>query len=829
MKMKKYIILSIAVMCSAMLSGQILSFSGINAQAGGESVFLDVTTNFSEEVYAGGQNTGKGLVFPTVDLTKFEFITRKLDGATFPTFFNGMIVYNRATGTTPTTGARSSTATDVKPGFYYFYNPDGLKKYESTGNPTAAIATGVWKQLGSSGDGSSSADIDNVIGLRGITIGGTDTLEIGLPTGKEGQILVFENTYSKQLDILFKQLANTTNKDEQFDLMQQIVQLDALIKAGKGDEWVAVDPEYLAGDSVFVERMTQELYNDEHLVRMIDSLAQLIREGNFDISEFIQQIVNEITQEIYITQMGDSLAYYFSETVLGDTIANYLLGSDTYITNLLDTLMAYLDDTNTLYKAGYGLRLYKTTFSVNFKQVADSLTSEPYITQFGDSLVNNNKFITNLIDTLVNNSTFVTNLGDEITNVLYDDIHIKQMLDSIGNVLADALINGETNTEVNNFITEIVNQISQDQYITQLGDSVAYYFSETALRDTISKYLLGSETYITNLIDTLRAALQDDENTLYSAGYGLNLDGTVFSANIGQIADSLTSEPYITQFGDSLINNNKFITNLIDTLVNNSTFVTNLGDEITNVLYDDIHIKQLLDSIGNVLADALINGDTNTEVNNFITEVVNQITQQQYITQINDSVAYYFSETSLSDTVLNYVTSRLGDIINLNYTQLGDSIAYYFSETKLGDTILQLITNGDLLPPATDGQTLIFNGTTNKWEAGNPNKGETIWLPSTSFPWGSVGEEITVDMFDVYSKAFKSTATYGSKYYSSTGSVLNVPFHTTDVKESFHYVITDYDDSAIEIMSVTPAGGLKYKIKAVNSGDAWINILLVRK
>jgi hypothetical protein len=105
----------------------------------GSSVFLDASTNFSSE--AGmPNNQGKGMVIPSVDLVNFEFNLTLADGITFPTYFDGMMVYNRATGTTLNTGDRPSTATAVTPGFYYFSNPDGA----TNGN----ITDGVWTPMG---------------------------------------------------------------------------------------------------------------------------------------------------------------------------------------------------------------------------------------------------------------------------------------------------------------------------------------------------------------------------------------------------------------------------------------------------------------------------------------------------------------------------------------------------------------------------------------------------------------------------------------------------------------------------------------------------------
>jgi hypothetical protein len=111
--------------------------SGIN----NSNVILDGSTSFSTEAGAGDY-VGKGIIIPSVDLVNFEFDLSLADGSTFPTFFDGMIVYNNATGTTLTTGDRSDTATPVVPGYYYFSNPDGYNNQE--------VTSGKWLRLGGS-------------------------------------------------------------------------------------------------------------------------------------------------------------------------------------------------------------------------------------------------------------------------------------------------------------------------------------------------------------------------------------------------------------------------------------------------------------------------------------------------------------------------------------------------------------------------------------------------------------------------------------------------------------------------------------------------------
>ncbi|MGG5208546.1 hypothetical protein ACQWU4_06325 [Chryseobacterium sp. MIQD13] len=118
---------------------QVLTNQPTNATITNSNVLLDGSTNFSTE--SGAQPyVGKGVIIPSVDLVNFQFDLTLADSVTFPTYFDGMLVYNNATGNTLTTGNRSSTATAVTPGYYYFYNPNGA----SNGNVTA----GVWRPVG---------------------------------------------------------------------------------------------------------------------------------------------------------------------------------------------------------------------------------------------------------------------------------------------------------------------------------------------------------------------------------------------------------------------------------------------------------------------------------------------------------------------------------------------------------------------------------------------------------------------------------------------------------------------------------------------------------
>ena len=133
--MKKFIFLAILVAMTFFSSkAQVYSFGNYEGSLQGENAFLDPSFSYSDD-----PNNAKGLIFPTVDLVNFEFIiTGYATDFAFTHWFNGMVVYNTATGKTKTAGNRSSTETQVEPGFYYFYNPNATN-----------VNTGEWLPLGS--------------------------------------------------------------------------------------------------------------------------------------------------------------------------------------------------------------------------------------------------------------------------------------------------------------------------------------------------------------------------------------------------------------------------------------------------------------------------------------------------------------------------------------------------------------------------------------------------------------------------------------------------------------------------------------------------------
>jgi hypothetical protein len=133
--MKNIILIATILIFAFKVNAQVLSNGTVVPSINAENPFLDASTFF--DISIDPSNSGKGLVFPRANLTTFTFKTDMLDGALFPTAFDGMIVYNAVAGKTPLTGSGIGNQ-DVVAGFYYFSNPGA----------TTDVSNGVWLPLG---------------------------------------------------------------------------------------------------------------------------------------------------------------------------------------------------------------------------------------------------------------------------------------------------------------------------------------------------------------------------------------------------------------------------------------------------------------------------------------------------------------------------------------------------------------------------------------------------------------------------------------------------------------------------------------------------------
>lgn len=139
---KTIIILGAFLLFTINLTAQVYSNSALQTNITDSNAFLDASSNFNHSAN-GSHSLGKGLVFPDTDLTQFEFDLTLADGIYFPSYFDGMVVYNSGNGVTRTGGNNPIAASTVTPGFYYFSNPEGYTN--------ASISEGVWLPLGGGG------------------------------------------------------------------------------------------------------------------------------------------------------------------------------------------------------------------------------------------------------------------------------------------------------------------------------------------------------------------------------------------------------------------------------------------------------------------------------------------------------------------------------------------------------------------------------------------------------------------------------------------------------------------------------------------------------
>jgi hypothetical protein len=211
----KFILPAFFLLFGVTIQGQISLSHSPNIDISGSSVFLDASTLFSPE--AGSPNsTGKGLVVPGVDLVNFQFELALADGITFPSYFDGMIVYNRSTGSTLTSGNRPSTATAVTPGFYYFSNPNGATNGNVTGGVWTAMAGATAKDVTSTEIALST----KINGAQLYAINGTFTasgtspsVSVTVPSGMTGyySLITYQNGKTFRREIYSFDTASSTN------------------------------------------------------------------------------------------------------------------------------------------------------------------------------------------------------------------------------------------------------------------------------------------------------------------------------------------------------------------------------------------------------------------------------------------------------------------------------------------------------------------------------------------------------------------------------------------------------------------------------------------
>ncbi len=137
--MKKLLIIAVCGFSLSNVFAQVRAIGGTPSAVTTSSAFLDASSN---STYATSSNSGKGIVFPRVDLSNFNsFLGVNGSSSSFRTRYDGFVVYN--TASTGVAGV-GSTQGNLTPGFWYYDN--------STADVgTGSISGGTWKPLGAAG------------------------------------------------------------------------------------------------------------------------------------------------------------------------------------------------------------------------------------------------------------------------------------------------------------------------------------------------------------------------------------------------------------------------------------------------------------------------------------------------------------------------------------------------------------------------------------------------------------------------------------------------------------------------------------------------------
>jgi len=123
------------------LNAQIVQSEASNTVGSSSMAFIDGSSSGG---YAAFRGAGKGILFPSTDLTNINaadvFDSGTVGTSTYnPNYYDGLVVYN--TGTGSVIGEMGTGSPDVAPGFYYYANPNRTAWDGGTWTPLGGGAT----------------------------------------------------------------------------------------------------------------------------------------------------------------------------------------------------------------------------------------------------------------------------------------------------------------------------------------------------------------------------------------------------------------------------------------------------------------------------------------------------------------------------------------------------------------------------------------------------------------------------------------------------------------------------------------------------------------
>ncbi|WP_294333278.1 hypothetical protein [uncultured Chryseobacterium sp.] len=149
--------------------------NAVNSSVSNSPEFIDASSNTAVN---GSANIGKGLIFPRVDLSALASFPGVISGIpnSFPTRFDGMIVYNTAASGVAGVGSTMGTLT---PGFWYYENK------------SLSVNGGQWKPIGGNtlGIPSGSATTGSVIAVNGQLTVAQLSADFSIPTAITPQMI----------------------------------------------------------------------------------------------------------------------------------------------------------------------------------------------------------------------------------------------------------------------------------------------------------------------------------------------------------------------------------------------------------------------------------------------------------------------------------------------------------------------------------------------------------------------------------------------------------------------------------------------------------------
>lgn len=151
-----------------MVNAQVTTNGNTAADLFDTNYFLDASL-FNNK---SDKSIGKLLGFPQTDLKTFEFNLDVVTNDIVSSGFDGVVVYNTATGKTGNNPTTQGIQVDIEPGFYYFYNPNGAANQ--------SVEEGKWVRIG--GGASTSVATGNVATGTFNHDGGTKAILGNMPT-----------------------------------------------------------------------------------------------------------------------------------------------------------------------------------------------------------------------------------------------------------------------------------------------------------------------------------------------------------------------------------------------------------------------------------------------------------------------------------------------------------------------------------------------------------------------------------------------------------------------------------------------------------------------